>query len=77
RAKLREDMRACAGSYDLLLTELKAAAIDVVAAAGEESGVPTVLCDNVPVTIEAGIDLSSAVRLVAETAIERGQTRRV
>ena len=47
--------------YDVLLTELKAAAIDVVAAAGEEAGVPTVLCDNVPVAVD-GSDLSERDR---------------
>ncbi|MBN2840096.1 MAG: 2,3-diphosphoglycerate synthetase [Coriobacteriia bacterium] len=51
RAALRADLRAHAGSFDMLVTELKAAAIDVVAAAGAEAGVPTVLCDNEPVTL--------------------------
>ncbi len=57
-------VRTCvtwAGRYDLLLTELKAAAIDVVAAAGAEAGVPTVLCDNVPVSTDGG-DLAAADR---------------
>lgn len=74
RALLREDMRAAEGRYDLLLTELKAAAIDVVAAAGEEAGVPTVLCDNVPVATD-GSDLGALVIRVAQTAIERGTAR--
>lgn len=61
RAELRAELRASAGRFDLLLTELKAAAIDVVAMAGAESGVPTVLCDNVPIDVggdglEATID---------------------
>ncbi len=77
RAKLREDMRAAQGRYDLLLTELKAAAIDVVAAAGEESGVPTVLCDNVPVPLDDSADLSSAVLAAAHIALERGSARGV
>lgn len=74
RMLLRDDMRACAGGYDLLLTELKAAAIDVVAAAGEEAGVPTVLCDNVPLAVDGG-DLAGAVADVARRAIERGAER--
>lgn len=74
RAKLREDMRAHQGSYDVLLTELKAAAIDVVAAVGEEAGVPTVLCDNVPVALDDG-DLEMLVNQVAQTALERGAAR--
>ena len=75
RAKLREDMAAHAGTYDLLLTELKAAAIDVVASAGEEAGVETVLCDNVPVVIDGG-DLPAQIARVAQLAVGRGLARR-
>jgi len=74
RARLRADMAAHVGSYDLLLTELKAAAIDVVAAAGEESGVPTVLCDNVPVAAP-GEDLGGGIDTVAALAHSRGAAR--
>jgi cyclic 2,3-diphosphoglycerate synthase len=74
RARLRADMAACAGGYDVLLTELKAAAIDVVASAGEEAGVPTVLCDNVPVAVD-GSDLGAEFARVAELAIDRGLAR--
>lgn len=74
RALLREDMRAAAGSFDVLLTELKAAAIDVLAAAGAEAGVPTVLCDNVPVSV-GGADFDVTVDAVAGLALERGRRR--
>ena len=74
RSLLRAEMAAAAGTFDTLLTELKAAAIDVVAAAGEEWGVPTVLCDNVPVAVD-GSDLGAAVDAVARMAIERGNAR--
>ncbi len=76
RARLREDMAAAHGEYDLLLTELKAAAIDVVAQVGDETGIPTVMCDNVPIPLDAGVDLSSAVVEAAGKAIERGMARR-
>jgi cyclic 2,3-diphosphoglycerate synthetase len=76
RTLLRADMATCAGRFELLLTELKAAAIDVVAAAGEAAGVPTVLCDNVPVAVD-GSDLGSLVDAVAAKAIERGRAREV
>lgn len=74
RSALRADLAAYAGSYDLLVTELKAAAIDVVARAGEEIGVETVLCDNVP----EGVDGSSLDELfdgILRTAIARGALR--
>lgn len=75
RATLRADLAEHAGRFDLLLTELKAAAIDVVAAAGEQAGVPTVLCDNVPVAVD-GHDLSNLISHVAQLSIERGEKRR-
>jgi cyclic 2,3-diphosphoglycerate synthetase len=74
RSLLRAEMAAAEGRFDLLLTELKAAAIDVVAAAGAEWGVPTVLCDNVPVAVD-GRDLGAAVEIMAATAIARGRER--
>jgi len=74
RSLLRRDMQSCAGEYDVLLTELKAAAIDVVATAGEEAGVPTVLCDNVPVSVDGG-DLDELLLGAASLALERGSQR--
>lgn len=75
RASLRVDMAACSGLYDLMLTELKAAAIDVVAVAGVEFGVPTVLCDNVPVSIGA-THIDEVIDHAVEVALERAQARR-
>jgi cyclic 2,3-diphosphoglycerate synthetase len=74
RTRLRADMRSADGDYELLLTELKAAAIDVVAAAGEEAGVPTVLCDNVPVALD-GQPLEPLIDSVSATALERAEGR--
>ncbi len=74
RAALRADLEAAAGTYDVLLTELKAAAIDVVAQAGEAAGVPTILLDNVPVTT-AGDDLDETATLLARLAANRSEVR--
>lgn len=74
RTRLRADMRAANGDYEVLLTELKAAAIDVVATAGKDAGVPTVLCDNVPVPVD-GQDLEPLIEAAAATAIDRGRAR--
>ena len=74
RTLLRQDIRDAAGGFDLMLTELKAAAIDVVAAAGEEAGTPTVLCDNVPVEVDGG-DLDGLVDTVASLAVSRSRER--
>lgn len=74
RSKLRDDLRRHEGEFDTLVTELKAAAIDVVAEAGERAGVPVVLCDNVPVAVD-GHDLGLLVDRVAQSARERGELR--
>lgn len=74
RVRLHEDMRAQGGGYDLLLTELKAAAIDVVAAAGAEAGVPTVLCDNEPVAL-GGDDLPALIDHVVRLGATRHDAR--
>ncbi len=73
RARLRADMAASAG-YDVLLTELKAAAIDVVAASGAGVGVPTVLCDNVPVGV-SGDDFEPLIGHLGGLALTRGTAR--
>ncbi len=74
RARLREDLAGAAGSFDVLLTELKAAAVDVVAEAGDVAGVPTVLADNVPVSV-GGEDLDAVVRAMAARALHRNGER--
>ena len=66
---------ALSPEYDVLLTELKAAAIDVVAAQGADRGVPTVLCDNVPVRV-SGADLEPLIGRLGTLARTRGQARR-
>ncbi len=71
RALLRADLDAAAGTFDVLLSELKAAAIDVVAAAGVQAGVPTVLCDNVPVPL-GGTPVDDLIDAAAGRAFERG-----
>ncbi len=75
RGALREDLRTHAGRFDILLTELKAAAIDVVAAAGAEAGVPTVFCDNVPVSL-SGDGLDAIIDRLYGLARERHLPRR-
>ena len=75
RARLREDLEAAAGSFDLLVTELKAAAIDVVAMTGEAYGVPTVLVDNVPHRV-GGDELDPTALALAHLARQRAAERR-
>lgn len=74
RMRLMADMKAADGTYDTLATELKAAAIDVVAMAGEALGVPTVLTDNVPVAV-SGDDLEEVTSRLTRLAMERAAGR--
>lgn len=71
RAKLRDAVAAVAGKVDVFVTELKAAAIDVVAALGEEMGVRTVLADNVPEPVDDD-DLDGLIGALHAMATERG-----
>lgn len=76
RPLLREDMRAAEGAFDLLLTELKAAAVDVVAIAGEDAGVATVFCDNEPVSV-GGMDIAAVIEHVVSLSAHRHSARSV
>jgi len=70
RAKLRADLAEAAGGYDTIVTELKAAAVDVVAEAGDAAGVRVVLADNVP-TATGDVELEPHLRDLAALAAER------
>ena len=74
RDRLRADL-AASPDCDVLLTELKAAAVDVVAAAGADAGLPTILCDNVPITVD-GDGLDVLIDGLGELALLRGEARR-
>jgi cyclic 2,3-diphosphoglycerate synthetase len=73
RAALATDLAGAKGSYEVLVTELKAAAIDVAAAAATEAGADVVFADNRPVSIEG--DLRSEVLRLAEVARKRFEAR--
>jgi cyclic 2,3-diphosphoglycerate synthase len=55
---------------DAYLVELKAAAIDVVAEAAAERGIPIVLCDNEVRALPGEEDLDEAIHSLAEAAVE-------
>jgi len=70
RAALRADLErpeiAAAGTY---LTEIKAAAIDVVAEAAEARGARVVFCDNRPQAAPGSPDLDDALRRLADEVV--------
>ncbi|MEO8476278.1 MAG: cyclic 2,3-diphosphoglycerate synthetase [Actinomycetota bacterium] len=74
RAGLAEDLDAAQG-YDVLLTELKAAAVDVACERALARGAEVVFVDNRAIAVEGSTDLESALSRVIDHAIERGTRR--
>jgi cyclic 2,3-diphosphoglycerate synthetase len=76
RAKLREDLEGLGGKADVLLCEIKAAAIDVATRQALDEGLDVIYMDNVPHGIE-GDDAHGALLEAAELARKRfsGSTR--
>ena len=74
RAALRSDLEA-APPYDVLVTELKAAAVDVAAEHARERGAGVVFLDNRPVGVDDEQDLTAAIEDVVNAAVERHERR--
>lgn len=76
RAILREDIMESVNDADVLLTEVKAAAIDVATSMGFDAGLDVMYMDNIPVLTGGNVDsLESSVIELTERAIrefERG-----
>ena len=70
RAALRAAVAAAADRADVYLTEIKAAAVDVVAEAADRLGKELVFCDNEPVAVD-GRDLAAVVDGLADAAQSR------
>jgi len=77
RPKLRADISEAieAGGPSVLVTELKAAAIDVATALGIEAGLRVVYADNIPIEIEGEPNLANEIIQTAESAVERFKKR--
>jgi cyclic 2,3-diphosphoglycerate synthase len=69
RSALTSDLTQAEGTYEVLVTELKAAGVDVATRTAIEAGAGVVYADNLPVAIEG--DLDAAIGSVAESARER------
>jgi cyclic 2,3-diphosphoglycerate synthetase len=70
RDALMRDLQTARGSYEVLLTELKAAAVDTAARVARDEGARIVFADNRPVPLD-GEDLDGALLQVAGDAAER------
>jgi cyclic 2,3-diphosphoglycerate synthetase len=73
RAGLTEDLDE-ADDYDVLLTELKAAAVDLACGRALERGAEVVFVDNRATAIE-GDDLEAVLADVVALAVQRGRDR--
>jgi cyclic 2,3-diphosphoglycerate synthase len=74
RAGLAEDLDAAQG-YDVLLTELKAAAVDIGVERALVRGAEIVFVDNRAVVVEGSYDLDTALGEVLDLARHRGARR--
>ena len=70
RRLLTEDLQAAEGA-EVLVTELKAAAVDVAAQAAMEAGMDVVFCDNRVVSLGGEGVFDEHLRVVVDLAIER------
>jgi cyclic 2,3-diphosphoglycerate synthase len=73
RSRLSQDLTEAEGTYEVLLTELKAAAIDVAARAAVSAGAEVVFMDNIPVAVDG--DLAASFENVIDTAMTRARKR--
>lgn len=74
RQALAQDMARAEGMYEVLVTELKAAAVDVAVRAARAVGAGVVLADNLPVPVEG--DLRGEVLRLERLAAERFEAHR-
>lgn len=74
RAGLAQEMDD-AERYEVLLTELKAAAVDVACERAMERGADVVFVDNRPVVVEGRSDLRALLLETTDLAVRRGRQR--
>lgn len=75
RPLLQKDIEKYIGDADVMLTELKAAAVDVATKDALEAGLEVVYCDNIPIVIRDDDKLDPAIIAVADKAISDFQSK--
>lgn len=70
RPLLQKDIEANIGNVDVMLTELKAAAVDVATKDALNAGLEVVYCDNIPIPISDKYDLEGAIMQIVNEAVE-------
>jgi cyclic 2,3-diphosphoglycerate synthetase len=74
RAGLAKDLQQ-AGGFEVLLTELKAAAVDVACRSAVDRGAEIVFLDNRAVAVEGSPAVEESLQFAIDLAIERGANR--
>jgi cyclic 2,3-diphosphoglycerate synthetase len=74
RAGLAKDLQQ-AGGYEVLLTELKAAAVDVACRTALDRGAEIVFLDNRAVAVEGSPAVDESLQFAIDLAIERRTKR--
>lgn len=70
RSKLKDELLNYGSKAEILLTELKAAAVDIAAKTGMDKGMEIVFCDNEPIpAVGNEHDLEKEIKQLAEKAI--------
>ena len=70
RPLLQEDIDKNIDKVDIMLTELKAAAVDVATKDALTKGLDVVYCDNIPIPINEDYDLDSAIMKIVHDAVD-------
>ena len=70
RARLEEELKALGGGVDILLCEIKAAAVDVATKRAMEAGLEVIYMDNIPMGV-GGDDMTDVVTWAGELARAR------
>jgi len=77
RPLLQQDLKKYEDKVDCILTELKAAAVDVVTKESIERGIELIYCDNIPVPISEDFpDLNESILSIVDSAIENFKTNK-
>lgn len=75
RPLLQKDIEKYIDEADVMLTELKAAAVDVATKDALKAGLEVVYCDNIPLVIRDDDNLDPAIIEVADKAIADHQSK--
>ncbi len=69
RPLLQKDIEENIDNVDIMLTELKAAAVDVATRDALDKGLGVVYCDNIPISIDENYDLDKSVMQIVHDAV--------